>query len=109
MIEYEAPKGSAEVKVVFTLVPNGLEDQALAVVGDFNGWDPSAHPFDLGPDGVSQATIVVPAGGRYAFRYLAEHGTWLNDEAAHHYESNGMGAENSILDLTHLHGPSEGL
>lgn len=102
MIRYEAPESSGDVEVVFTLTPNGLEDQALAVVGDFNGWDPTASPFELRPDGVSQATVMVPRGGRYAFRYLSEHGTWLNDDGAHHHEPNGMGEENSILDLTHL-------
>lgn len=40
---------------------------------------------------------------RYAFRYLGDRDgegeRWFNDEVADAYESNGMGADNSIVDL----------
>ena len=32
--------------------------------------------------------------------YRTESGEWFNDEAAHAYESNGMGGDNSIVDLS---------
>lgn len=87
------------VRVTFAVPEDGMNGLALAVVGDFNDWDPSATP--LRPEGpLRLATIIVPAGRRYAFRYLAEGGQWFNDEDADDYEHNGHGGDDSILDLT---------
>ncbi|MEO6121274.1 MAG: isoamylase early set domain-containing protein [Acidimicrobiales bacterium] len=103
MIQCDTNKRSAKVKVTFTLEDNGhgLEGQAVAVVGDFNDWDPTAIPMARKGD-KRVATVALVAGRRYGFRYLTEAGQWINDEAAHAYESNEFGVENSILDLTSL-------
>ena len=97
MIQCQTTKGKGRVKATFTL-PLDTHVNPVAVVGDFNDWDPSANP--LTPRrGVLTASVVVDSGRNYAFRYLADGGDWFNDEAAHSYESNGMGEVNSILDL----------
>ena len=99
MIRCEPMKGGKQVKVTFTVAEDGMKGQGLAVVGDFNDWDPAATP--LCPEGdVRAATITVPVGGRYAFRYLAEGGRWFNDEAAEAYQPNGFGGDDCVLDLT---------
>ena len=99
MVRCEPMKGGKQVKVTFTVGEDGMGGQTLAVVGDFNDWDPTATP--LQPQGTLRvATIKVPAGGRYAFRYLAEGGRWFNDEAAGAYQPNGFGGDDCILDLT---------
>ena len=101
MIRCKATKSGKQVKVTFTVAEDGMGGQGLSVVGDFNGWDPTATP--LHPvGGVRAATITVPAGGRYAFRYLAEDGRWFNDEAADAYQPNGFGGEDCVLDLTRV-------
>ncbi|MGH9222370.1 MAG: isoamylase early set domain-containing protein [Acidimicrobiales bacterium] len=87
------------MKVTFTLAQDGLDGQAVAVVGDFNDWDPAAAPMTR-KGGARLAAVSVAAGARYAFRYLCEDGQWLNDEAADAYEPNEFGVDNSILDLT---------
>ena len=92
-------KGAKKVKVTFTVAEDGMEGRGLAVVGDFNDWDPTATPLPPGGD-VRAATIILPAGGRYAFRYLAEGGLWFNDEAADAYQPNGFGGDDGVLDLT---------
>ena len=98
MIRCEPMKGGKQVKVTFTVAEDGMDGQALAVVGDFNDWDPTATL--LHPEGdVRAATITVPAGRRYAFRYLAEGGQWFNDEADA-YQPNGFGGDDCVLDLT---------
>ena len=85
------------MKVTFAL-PAGDIDGEVAVVGDFNGWDPSTDP--LRPhDGWLKASVVVEPG-HYRFRYLAEGGRWFNDAEVGVYEPNGMGDDNSLLDLT---------
>jgi 1,4-alpha-glucan branching enzyme len=72
---------------------------AVAVVGDFNGWDPAAMPMAR-RSGRWTATAILAGERRYAFRYVTADGRWFNDEAAHAYEPNGFGGENSILDVT---------
>ena len=99
MIRCEPMKGGKKVKVTFVVAEDGMEGRALAVVGDFNDWDPTATP--LRPEGdVRAATIAVASGGRYAFRYLAEGGRWFNDDAADAYQPNGFGDDDCVLDLS---------
>lgn len=100
MIQCEPTKKAGTVKVTFRVGDIPTESGALSVVGDFNGWQPGATPFERSADGELQACTTLPVGERYAFRYLAEQGGWFNDDAADAYEPNGMGEENSILDLT---------
>ncbi|MGH9164314.1 MAG: isoamylase early set domain-containing protein [Acidimicrobiales bacterium] len=103
MIQCDTKKGRAKVKVTFILADNGygLDDQVVSVVGDFNDWDPTAVPMaKKGEERV--ATVALVPGRRYGFRYLTEAGQWLNDEAAHAYEPNEFGVENSILDLSSI-------
>lgn len=99
MVRCQPMRGGKKVKVTFTVAEDGMEGRGLAVVGDFNDWDPTATPLPPGGD-VRTATIILPAGGRYAFRYLAEGGRWFNDEAADAYQPNGFGGYDGIVDLT---------
>lgn len=98
MIRCEPMKGGEQVKVTFAVPEDGVDGQAVAVVGDFNDWDPTATP--LRPEGnLRSATVTLPAGGRYAFRYLAEDGRWFNDEDADDYQQNDFGGDDCVLDL----------
>jgi 1,4-alpha-glucan branching enzyme len=97
MIE-SAPTATGDVKVTFILSENGSDDQ-ISVVGDFNGWDPTATPLRK-RRGRWLASVVVEPGRRYAFRYLAEGGRWFNDDAADDYQANRHGGSDSVLDLS---------
>lgn len=44
--------------------------------------------------------MVLDAGRRYLFRYLAAGEHWFNDDAADDYEPNGFGGSDSVVDLT---------
>ena len=70
-----APEGRG-VKVSFILPRDG---DRVSVVGDFNDWDPFAHPLRPRSNGTRSVALMLPAGGRYAFRYLAEGGRWQDD------------------------------
>ena len=88
MIKVAKPaRGS--VRVTFAL-PVEEPAGAVSVVGDFNGWDPYAHPLRKRGNGVRSAVVTVPAGATLRFRYLAEGGVWFDDEAAG--VSDGQGA-----------------
>ncbi|MBL9174322.1 MAG: isoamylase early set domain-containing protein [Verrucomicrobiales bacterium] len=42
--------------------------QAVSLVGDFNGWNPQAHPMRQGPDKAWTITVdFKPGHHRYAF------------------------------------------
>ena len=49
------------VKVTFAL-PIVDADLPTSVVGDFNGWDPLAHPLKKRSNGTRSVTVEVPAG-----------------------------------------------
>jgi hypothetical protein len=51
-------------------------------VGDFNDWDPFAHPLRRRANGTRSAAVTVRAGSTLYFRYLAEGGQWFDDESA---------------------------
>jgi hypothetical protein len=67
------------VKVTFSL-PAAEPAGAVSVVGDFNDWDPSAHPLRLRANQTRSASVTVPMGSTLRFRYLAEGGVWFDDE-----------------------------
>jgi 1,4-alpha-glucan branching enzyme len=69
------------VRVTFVL-PEAEPAGAVSVVGDFNGWDPYAHPLRKRANGTRSAAVTVPAGATLRFRYLAEGGVWFDDEAS---------------------------
>jgi 1,4-alpha-glucan branching enzyme len=96
VIKQTLVKGTGEVKVSFVLgkaAPAGK----VSVVGDFNGWDPLAHPLRPRSNGTRSVAVTLPAGRRYAFRYLAEGGHWHDDESASVFEPNGVGGANGVV------------
>jgi len=69
------------VRVTFTL-PADEPHGAVSVVGDFNDWNPFAHPLRRRANGIRSAAVTVPVGSMLRFRYLAEGGVWFDDETA---------------------------
>ncbi|MFF6787478.1 hypothetical protein ACFY9C_00170 [Streptomyces filamentosus] len=51
-------------------------------MGDFDQWDPAAHPLQARRDGMRAATVVLPASGGHSFRYLAGEDYWFDDDQA---------------------------
>lgn len=64
-------------KVTFAL-PTDQTDQAVSVVGEFNGWDPYAHPLRKRSNGTRSVSVEL-APGSYRFKYLTADGGWLTD------------------------------
>ncbi len=81
MIKVAKPTSSGTVRVTFVL-PAAEPVGAVSVVGDFNDWDPYAHPLRKRANGIRSAAVNPPAGATLCFRYLAEGGVWFNDETA---------------------------
>ena len=85
--------------IVTFRVPNAHHGDVY-VVGEFNGWSATALPMQLGSDGELIATVTLPVGRRYRFRYLVGGRRWENDWAADDYVTNEFGGDDSVIDLT---------
>lgn len=70
---------------------------ALYLVGDFNGWDPTAHPMQRNDDGSWSLTLELEPAAVYQYRYCTGDGVWHNDPAADGYVANPFGSENSVV------------
>jgi 1,4-alpha-glucan branching enzyme len=95
-VKKEAIANSDKRSVTFELA--GVPADTVAVVGDFNKWDPASGVMKRRKDGVWTKAIRL-APGAYRFRYVADGDRWLNDPAADGYEPSGFGQDNSILML----------
>jgi 1,4-alpha-glucan branching enzyme len=86
---------TAGIKLTFSLDL----DRPVSVVGDFNQWDPAAHPLKPRTNGKRSAVVTLPPGTRYVFRYLADGGHFFDDPEADGYEDNGYGGTHGVIEL----------
>src|SRR3972149_4919947 len=93
MIRKEKMKDGKKVKVTFVL-PKDQPHGKVSVVGDFNGWEPGALPLVRRANRTYSASVELEAGGRWAFRYLAENGVWLDEKTPDAREADGDGEGN---------------
>ena len=86
-------------KVTFRLPAAAAPAAAnVNLVGDFNSWDPAATPMSQLKSGDYKVTLDLEVGQEYAFRYLIDGKTWINDWDADKYAPTGLGAEeNSVV------------
>jgi hypothetical protein len=91
--------GDDAVLVGFEL-PSAVSATSVSVVGDFNDWSPQQHPLTLASDGTFVTYVPLTAGRRWHFRYLLDGERWENDWAADAYVPNGLGSDDSVVDLT---------
>ena len=89
MIKVAKPTGSGSVRVTFVL-PAAEPAGAVSVVGDFNDWNPYAHPLRKRANGVRSAVVTLPAGTTLRFRYLGEGGVWFDDDTAEAWDGQGV-------------------
>jgi 1,4-alpha-glucan branching enzyme len=80
MIKTSKPRGDGMVRVTFAL-PVAEPAAPVSVVGDFNDWDPFAHPLRVRANQTRSAAVTVPTGSTLRFRYLADGGRWFDDES----------------------------
>src|SRR5262249_23850887 len=82
-------------QVTFSL-PGEMWADTIYLVGDFNNWNFSSHPFQLSQNGVWTLTIDLEVGRFYQFRYLSD-GDWTNDFQADAYVHNRYGSDNFVV------------
>jgi 1,4-alpha-glucan branching enzyme len=93
MIKVSKPVRDGSVRITFAL-PAGEPAGAVSVVGDFNNWNPFAHPLRKRSNGTRSTVVTTAPGSTLRFRYLAEGGHWFDDEAVQPVD--GQGATISV-------------
>lgn len=95
-------KSKPVCKVTFNLPKEAVNGgKKVVVLGDFNNWDPvNGLKMKSGKTGYT-ATIELPTGKEYEFRYLIDQMNWTNDWEADAYRpSDYFGVDNSVVLLT---------
>lgn len=82
-------------KITFKL--NAPEAQCVLLVGDFNSWNPDAHPLKKTSNGLWKTSVSL-SPGRYEYRFLVD-GQWQNDPYCINFVPNPFGSENCIVAL----------
>ena len=83
-------------RVAFTL-PDSIWADAIYLVGDFNDWNRTSHPFLQDREGRWSITVDLELGRAFQFRYLRDGEVWLNDNQADAYVPNPYGSDNFVI------------
>ncbi|GMN10694.1 isoamylase early set domain-containing protein [Croceitalea sp. MTPC9] len=90
-------KSKPVCKVTFTVPAE--EAKKVAVVGDFNNWNPKGSTLKKLKNGTFKGTFDLPKENSYEFRYLVDN-DYVNDNEADRYQWNDYaGTENAVLEV----------
>ena len=89
-------------KVTFVVpeeeLPEGVEIESIAVVGEFNDWVSNAAPMNRRRGGLYRADVELEPGKEYQFKYLIDELKWENDWNADKYVKSPYGdSDNSVV------------
>ena len=73
------------------------EAESVLLAGDFNAWDPNAHPLKKVSNGMWRINVSL-SPGRYEYRFLVD-GQWQNDPESKTFVPNPFGSDNSVKNL----------
>lgn len=99
MLKKSFSKTGSSCRVTFK-VPAEVEAQEVALLGEFNEWNPESHLMKQLKDGSFSVSVSLPAGQDYRFRYLLDGARWENDWEADGYVANEHGTEDSLVKLS---------
>jgi hypothetical protein len=68
----------------------------VALVGEFNDWDPAATPMARAPGGAWHVALPL-ANGRHVYAFLVDGTSWVADPQAPLVPEGWFGARNSVL------------
>lgn len=99
-VEKKPLKSKPVCKVKFSLNGGNYDNaSSILLLGDFNHWSMEETPLKKSKTGVWSASLDLPTGASYQFRYLIDGTRWENDPEADRFVPSGLGSENSVLDL----------
>ncbi len=92
------PNNLAEI--TFSMRADASQVKSIAVVGDFNDWDPTRNLLtDENNDGIWTVTLKLEPG-RYEYMFILDGQKWVPDPSAYRYVSDGFGNKNAILEIS---------
>lgn len=95
MIEKAFTPKRSVCKVTFKL-PKEAAEKKVAVVGDFNNWNPHTNQLERRNDSW-QITLRFKPESEVKFRYFIDDEKWVNDDSADGAIGNIYGTEDSLL------------
>ena len=85
-------------KVTFTIPAK--EATNVAVIGDFNDWNPKKSELKKLKNGTFKGSVELPKESAYEFRYLIDNNDYVNDTNADRYQWNEFaGSENGVVEV----------
>ncbi len=92
-------KSKPVCKVTFSLSKEQAKGAGnVHLVGEFNDWEIASTPLRKQKDGSFAATLDLPTGREYQFRYLIDGEIWISDPEADKYAFSPFGdCENSVV------------
>jgi 1,4-alpha-glucan branching enzyme len=94
MLKKKVFKTKDEAEVTFTFANE--EANEVALVSDFNGWEPVEMKFNK-KNKVFSTKVRMPKDSEFQFRYLVNGEDWANDDAADAYVVNEHGGQNCVV------------
>ncbi len=98
MISKSLSKTGKKCRVTFKHTPE-TPAETIAVLGEFNDWEPEANLLKARKDGSYSATLSVDAPGTYRFRYLLDGKIWENEAESDDEVRNRFGSFDSVLEV----------
>ena len=95
MIKKTAIKGSDKVSITFET--HRPQARSVAVAGDFNEWDPAAHPMKQRRDGAWFITLRLPKKRDWQYRFVIDGTEWVTDEENQATAPNPYGGVNAVV------------
>ena len=97
-VEQYCPNGLTDI--TFSMRADATQVQSIAVVGDFNDWDPNRNLLtDVNQDGLWTTTLKLEPG-RYEYMFIIDGQKWVPDPSAYQYVNDGFGNKNAVLEIS---------
>ncbi len=87
---------SDRTKITFA-VPHDLAPASVSLIGEFNEWNPEAHPMKKRSNGTRSVTLELPTGRSWEYLYVTDDGVFFCDPEAEALVANPYGGANSVV------------
>jgi hypothetical protein len=95
----EVDRAPRPKRVFVRFVFQDEDARQVALVGDFNGWDPSAQALSpTGTDGTWTATVELTEGA-HEYLFVVDGERFVSDPLADRYRDDGFGNKNALIEL----------
>lgn len=91
---------SDATRVVVQFQLSAPEAESVALVGDFNQWEPDAYELeDNDGDGVWEIEVELEQNRVYTYNFLINETEWISDPSSEARVQDSFGGEKSVLNL----------